>query len=222
MSHPKAARRAARALVGAIAVLAVAAGPAQANTAPLDTNIEYTDASRSTCETPLFQSPYTALGDFRSYVIAPSGTFSGGVARGWQLRAGARLATDFGRGAGLALPAGASAVSPGMCVDLDYPHFRFANKVVGKGAKGVEIKIEVVYPQLADPEWTEVKQFDGFQGDTVASGWRISPDVDLKPDFGGQTPGARYVALRFTAVKKSTTSAEFRVDDVFIDPRMRS
>ena len=81
--------------------------------------------------------------------------------------------------------------------------------------------MEVVYPQLPRPVWTEVKKFDGFQGDPVASGWRISPDMDLKPDFGGSVPGARYVALRFTAVKKASTTAEFRVDDVFIDPRMR-
>ena len=53
------------------------------------------------------------------------------------------------------------------------------------------------------------------------SGWRISPDMDLKPDFGGSVPGARYVALRFTAVKKASTSAEFRIDDVCVDPRMR-
>jgi hypothetical protein len=140
---------------------------------------------------------------------------------GWQLRGGARFATDAARGAGLALPAGASAISPGMCVDLDYPHLRFAHKVVGRNASGVEIRMEVTYPQLRNPVWTEVKQFDGFQGNSAGSGWRITPDVDLKPDFGGQVPGARYVALRFTAVRKSSTAAEFRVDDVFVDPRMR-
>lgn len=197
--------------------------PAHASTTPLgSTVIAYTATSDSSCDRPAFTRALLSIGDDRWYTPAPSGDFAGGVAPGWQLRSGARLGADAGRGTSLVLPAGASAISPGMCVDLDYPHLRFAHKVVGKNASGVEIMVEVVYPRLPDPVWTEVKQFDGYQGDSVASGWRVSPDVDLKPDFGGKVPGARYVALRFTAVKKAETSAEFWVDDVLIDPRMRS
>jgi hypothetical protein len=221
MSLSAAARNAARASASALVIGAVAAVPAQANVTALDASIAYTDASRSTCEKPAYAWPYKAIGDSRTYVLAPHGAFTGAVAPGWQLRNGARFVGDGARGVGLALPPGASAISPGMCVDLDYPHFRFAHKVVGRNAGGVEINVEVTYPQLKRPVWTEVKQFDGYQGNVVASGWRISPDVDLKPDFGGSVAGARYVALRFTAVKKSSTSAEFRVDDVYIDPRMR-
>ena len=154
-------------------------------------------------------------------MLAPSGAFTDFVAPGWLLGGGARLASDTARGPGIVLPAGTSAISPAMCVDLNYPHLRFAHKVTGKNASGVEIGIEVVYPQVDDPMWTEVKKLDGYQGDVVASGWRISPDVDIKPDFGGKTAGARYVALRFTAIKKSNTSAEVRLDDVFVDPYMR-
>lgn len=204
-----------------LALLAVLPGAAQANVMPLDATIQYTSASRSTCEAPAWTNPYRSIGDSRTYVLAPDGAFAGGVAPGWQLRNGARIVSDPARGPGLALPAGASVVSPAMCVDLNYPHLRFAQKVVGTNAGGVEIRVDVVYPQNRNPVWTEVKQFDGFQGNTVASGWRITPDVDVKPDWGGQTAGARYVALRFTAVKKSTTKAEFRIDDVHVDPRMR-
>jgi hypothetical protein len=209
------------ALAAVVAVSAALAGTAHANVTPLDTTIQYTDASRSTCEAPLWVRPYITIGDLRTYVLAPNGAFADGDAPGWQLRNGARLASDLTRGAGLALPAGASVVSPAMCVDLDYPHLRFAHRVTGSNTSGVEIKVEVVYPQNTNPVWTEVKQFDGYQGNTVGFGWRISPDVDIKPDFGGQTAGARYVALRFTAVKKFTTSAEFRVDDIYVDPYMR-
>jgi len=221
MSFNAAARIAARTIGGALAVVAVTAVPAGANVTPLDADIQYTDASRSTCETPAWARPYEELGDLRTYVLAPHGAFTGGVAPGWQLRDGARLAADKARGEGLALPAGASAISPAMCVDLDYTHLRFAHKVVGKDRSGVEIKVEVVYPRFGEPGWKEVKQFDGEQGDAVAAGWRIAPDVDLKPDLGGQAEGARYVALRFTAVEKFSTSAEFWVDDVFVDPRLR-
>ncbi|MGH2796358.1 MAG: hypothetical protein ACRDM0_01490 [Thermoleophilaceae bacterium] len=210
-----------RAVGAAAALLAALPGAAQANVTPLTTPIHYTDASRSTCEAPLWAWPYRNIGDSRTYALAPSGDFANSVAPGWQLHDGARIATDTARGPGLVLPAGASAVSPATCVDLDYPHLRFAHKVTGKRASGVEIKIEVTYPDNTNPVWTEVKQFDGYQGDTVAAGWRITPDVDVKPDFGGQSPGARYMALRFTAVKKAKTSAEFRVDDIYVDPYMR-
>ncbi len=201
-----------------LAVSALAA-PAQANVTPLDATIQYTSPSSSTCDAPAWVWPYKAIGDARMYVLAPAGSFTGNSA-GWQLRGGARIATDAARGAGLALPAGASAISPGMCVDLDYPHMRFAHKLIGTGS-ALELKTEVVYPQVVNPTWTDVKQFDGYQGSAVASGWRISPEVDLKPDFGGQLAGARYVALRFTAVKKAATTAEFRVDDMFVDPFRR-
>lgn len=70
-------------------------------------------------------TPFRSIGDSRTYVLAPNGSFTGAAAPGCQLSGGARLATD----------------------------------------------------------------------------WRISPDVDLKPDLGGSIPGARHVALRFTAVE---------------------
>ncbi len=193
------------------------AAPAHAGTTPLgSTVIQYSDASRSTCEQPSYVNPYTGIDDSRTYVLAPGGAFADASAPSWQLAGGARV-----DGGSLVLPAGASAISPGMCVDLDYPHLRFAHQVVGAKASDMEIRVEVVYPQLAQPEWVEVKHFDGKKGDAVQSGRRISPDVDLKPQLGGKLWGARDVALRFTAVQKSKTPAEYHVDDVFIDPRMR-
>ena len=89
-----------------------------------------------------------------------------------------------------------------MCIDLNYPHFRFANKFVATDPAVGKIRVEVVYPKLAYPEWTDVIEFDGKNSQLAGAGnWRLSHDVDLKPDFGGQVPGARYVALRFTALK---------------------
>lgn len=214
--------RALRATVAAVATAAALAGPAQANTTPLGTTvIAYTPASDATCDRPSFTQSLAPLGDDRWYVQAPAGNFNATTAPGWQLRNGARLAPDAARGTSLVLPTGASAISPGFCVDLDYPHFRFANRFIARDPSKGEILVEVVYPKLARPDWTEVSKFDGAQGVAAGANWRLSSDVDLKPDFGGDVPGARYVALRFTALRTGY-AGEWRVDDVWIDPRMRS
>lgn len=212
--------RAIAATIAAVAATAPAA-TAQANTTPLgQTAIAYTGQSATTCDRPSFTQALRAYGDSRWYVLAPSGSFAGATAPGWQLHNGARLAADSARGTSLALPPGASAISPAMCVDLDFPHFRFANKFVARDPAGGKIRVEVVYPQLQSPEWTDVIEFDGKQSQLAGPGnWRLSQDVQLKPDFAGDVPGARYVALRFTALKTGY-AGEWRVDDVWIDPRM--
>ena len=209
--------------MAACVAVAASAVPAAANTTPLGTTvIQYTSASAATCDRPSFTQPLRAYGDSRWYVLAPNGSFTNSVAPGWQLRNGAKLATDAARGVSLVLPPGGSAISPGMCVDLDYPHFRFFNKFVAKDPAGGKILVEVVYPQLASPEWTDVIEFDGKASQLAGAGnWRLSQDVELKPDFAGDTPGARYVALRFTALKTGY-AGEWRVDDIWIDPRMKS
>lgn len=206
--------------VGLIASLALA-GTAEANTTPLgSTSVNYTPASASTCDRPTFTQALRSYGDLRSYALAPSGSFTGPVA-GWQLGTGAKLAADTARGTSLVLAPGASAISPGMCVDLDYPHLRFFNKFVAKDPAGGKIRVEVVYPQLANPHWTDVIEFDGKASAPAGAGnWRLSQDVDLKPDFAGSMPGARYVALRFTALKTGY-AGEWRVDDIWIDPKAR-
>ena len=158
-----AVRRGAHALAAGLVASIALAGTAEANTTPLgSTVIQYTWESASTCDRSTFTAALRSYGDSRSYALAPSGSFSGAVS-GWQLRSGAKLAADTARGTSLVLPPGASAISPGMCVDLDYPYFRFFNKFVAKDPAGGKILVEVVYPQLANPHWTEVKDFDGKQ-----------------------------------------------------------
>jgi hypothetical protein len=217
-----------RALLGASAAALAIAAPAQA--APLaDTTIQATAASRTTCENPALSTPYAGIGDDRTYVLAPGGSFDD--AEGWQLSGGASVESSRRHGGELVLPVGGSAISPSMCIDLDYPQLRFSHKVVGRTAKAVDIKVEVVYPQTAGAEWVETNLFDDFAGTPVGGGWRVSPDVDLRPQLGGADWGARDVALRFTAVpsadaparlaRRAAADGEVRMDDVFIDPRAR-
>jgi len=222
---PSSLKPALRALLGASAAALALAAPATA--APVEApTIQATDASRSTCENPSLGTPYAALGDERSYVLAPGGSFEDPAAPGWQLSGGAAIDHDARQGGQLVLPAGASAVSPSMCIDLDYPHLRFAHKVLGRHAKHVAIQVDVVYPQTATG-WISAGRVAPFASTPVGAGWRVSPDVALHPELGGTEWGARDVALRFTAVKTGATGrrvapgAQVRVDDVFIDPRAR-
>ena len=92
------------------------------------TQIIETADSRKACDNPLIEHPFTQFGDNLDYVLAPGGKFDGSVS-GWQLAGGAKvIATDKGRS--LQLPKGASAISPSMCLDLNFPTFRMYHKVV--------------------------------------------------------------------------------------------
>jgi hypothetical protein len=115
----------------------------------------------------------------------------------------------------LSLTARATAISPTMCVDLNYPTFRVLTKAVGR-TDSSQFKIEVVYPDSAKPTWEELSKFDGKQFTNAGSGWRLTNDMDMKPDLGGKAAGFRRVAFRFTAL-----TGTWRVDDLYVDPRRR-
>ena len=159
-------------------------------------------------------------------MLAPDGNFNSDVV-GWQFAGGAKVvATDKGRS--LQMPKGATAITPSMCLDLHFPTFRMYHKVVrdknglfvlGKADKAV-IKVEVVYHQIANPVWTEMKRFDGRNGIYVGNSWKVTDHIDLKPDLGGSQPGARQAALRFT-VLNAESNESFLLDDIYIDPMRR-
>ena len=115
----------------------------------------------------------------------------------------------------LSVSARASAISPTMCVDLDYPSFRMLVNAV-HSPDSAEFKIEVVYPDSDKPEWVELAKFDGKQFSSAGSGWRLTSDMDMKPDLGGKATGYRRVAFRLTALAGS-----WRIDDLYVDPRRR-
>lgn len=212
-------RRTGTIMAGCMASLAFATA-AQADTIPLgNTQLFSTAESSQTCSAPLIQNPFSRFGDRRNYVMAPSGSFESG-APGWQLSGTAKPVSEFdpadlgaSDGAGvLALPAGTSAISPTMCVDFDYPTFRLMSKALSKG----EFKIEITYPDAPRPVWEELKKYDGYQFTSAGSGWKLTDDIDMKIDLGGQQAGFRRVAFRLTAL-----TGNWRVDDVYVDPRRR-
>ena len=195
--------------------------PALADTTPLgDTKIHETVESRTTCENPLIVNPFRPFGDSRDYVLAPGGTFARTSPAGWQLSGGAEVVrSDASHGTSLALPRGGSAITPAMCIDLNYPIFRFVSRVL-RYPDDAELRIEAVYPNAPNPAFEELKKFDGKQGRKVGGGWRLSDDIDLKPDLGGKAAGPRLVALRFTAIE-ARAGDRWEIDDIYVDPLRR-
>jgi len=215
------------ALVVPALVLSIGVELAPANSTPLgSTPILTTAQSWQSCEAPLIERPYSPFGDKRDYVLAPGGSFEQPGTPGWQLSKGAKVAagddaftaadkliTAHADGSLLELPKGARAISPAMCVDLNYPLFRFTSRAMTT-PDNAEILVEVVYPNVSKPAFEELKKFDGKQGSFTYSKWHVSDEIDLKPDLGGQASGGRLTALRFTAL-----SGTWRIDDVYVDPR---
>jgi hypothetical protein len=168
-----------------------------------------------TCPTAGLGQPFLPFLDPMSYVLAPDGGFEQS-GDGWKLRGGAGVERGnesyFVRDArdrrSLSLPAGASAVSPPMCVGIERPTLRFFSKGAG-GVLPSTVLVEVLYNGL-DGELRTVALLP------VASGGSWQPTLPL-PILANLLPNASgdraVVAFRFTALTGAT-----RIDDVYVDP----
>jgi hypothetical protein len=158
---------------------------------------------------------FARFGDRRHYVPAPDGGFEAG-AEGWTLDGASVVDGNetFALGGdadakSLSLPAGSSATSPAICLGKGYPSFRFVARK--DGGKRARLKVEVLY-------------LSGRGGSRVAGklragqAWRPTKKLAFalgRTRAAGQQTGQ--VAFRFTPVG----AADWQVDDVYVDPRMR-
>jgi hypothetical protein len=181
-----------------------------------------TSESRATCVAPLIEQPFLSFDDERDYVLAPGGSFEDSSLAGWSLEGGAGVVAGnepfnvrgLSDNNSLVLPAGASATSPTMCVDLHWPTLRFVARQTGE--KDAELEVEVLYPEADEKHaaWHGAKKFKAKRRD----GWRLTEDVKLSPDRGGKFAGGRPVALRFT---NTSDQGSWQIDNVYVDPRCR-
>jgi hypothetical protein len=227
--------RRALALAGCAAGLLVSAPAAHAQEPAIDSPIqaetgevlaetvhpESTAAGEATCSTPELFNPLTAFKDRRDYFVAPAGDFEDPALPGWQLEGGASL-TDGGsthavtggtQGFSLSLPPGSSATSPEMCVDLNYPTFRFFATQLEQDTDA-ELAVDVIYPALAKNNVRQAKKYRLKSKD----GWQLTSDVKLEPQRLGKASGWRKIAIRFR-VNPGNKPASYQIDDVLIDPR---
>jgi hypothetical protein len=150
--------------------------------------------------------------DKRLYTLAPGGDFET-LAEGWTLEGGAAPAADsspflLGSALGassLELPAGATALSPPICVERGFPSFRFVARSVSE--ERAAVKVQVLY---AD-------------GRRKATG-RLKPGAEWAPTrklslaqgrFKVRRGHSAQIQLRF-----AVTAGTARLDDVYIDPRL--
>jgi len=201
--------RRAGALLGAAALAAVVfagAGAAPAQATPIATGA---------CNEAALSQPFLRWGDANSYELVPGGDFEGSLA-GWTLSGGAQRVpgsepygvTGSVGSYSLKLPAGASAESPGTCVNISYPSFRF---FAHNDSLLSVVAVEVVYR-------TQLGEVALPLGAAALSGrWQPTLPMLTGSVAGGLlSGGTAEVSLRFTAVGGSS-----EIDDVFIDPRMR-
>ena len=183
---------------------------------------EESAAGEQTCQAPNLFNPLLAFKDRRDYFVAPAGDFEDPNLPGWQLTGGAqvtaggsvaRASSAMRRRTVCRSPPAARATSPEMCVDLNYPVFRFFAAQLQPDTDS-ELVVDVIYPALTRNNVREAKKFRLKAKD----GWKLSDDIKLEPQRLGKRAGWRRIAIRFR-VESGKKSAAYRVDDVLIDPR---
>ena len=170
------------------------------------------------CNPSDVSQPFSRWGDNANYFLAPGGDFENGTA-GWGLTGSARVVADnepwkvSGEGTGaLQIPAGATVTTPTVCVGLDHPTIRlFAKRTSGLpllASLAVSVEVETSLGLTATVPVNAVLLNTGSWSQTG----RMLIVANLLPLLPGDlTP----IRLKFTSLLGT-----FRIDDVYVDPRM--
>jgi hypothetical protein len=202
-------RRASRALACVIAGLIVTGVSAALPVAAAQA------ATVTPCPGTTLVQPFVKWGDEGYYSLVGGGSFEGSTA-GWTLSGGAKVAaggepSTVGGSLGLdslKLPAGAAAQSPFTCVEPSDRTFRFFARSEGSMAT---IIASVVYETVLGDSTVVAKQV------VLMNSWEPSPIIHTgAAKTIAIKKGVAYLSLHFTA-----TSGTARIDDVYLDPRMR-
>jgi hypothetical protein len=209
-------RRARTALLGILTGAALFAAPGAANAGILT-------ASAPSCDNGATAQAFAQFGDNNDYFLAPGGDFEAG-AGDWADN-GARVVADQEpwqvAGAGqsaLNIPAGRSVVSPTMCVGIEHPTMRFFAHRSGGGLLAaastllVTARVETSLGLVVEvPVGTLTTLTNGTKWNKTPTQIVLASLLPLLP--GEHTP----IQFRFTAVG----TADWVIDDVFVDPRFR-
>jgi hypothetical protein len=172
-------------------------------------------ASSATCPSAPLSQPFAQWGDSNSYALVPGGDFESASAA-WTVSGGAqRTAGSESYGVtgspgawSLALPAGAAARSPFICVSAADQTFRLFARSAGPAAT---VLAQVVYKTPLGNVAIAVGKF------VPGSSWAPTEAFQTGAALASalSSSGTVQLAVRFTSLGGSA-----RIDDVFIDPRM--
>jgi hypothetical protein len=197
------------AAIGAVAGLALAASTAVLPVAGAEA------ASANSCPASTLSQPFVNFSDSNYYSLAPGGAFESGEAA-WTLTGGAKVASGSETFAvtgklgssSLSLPQGAVAQSPFTCIEPNDRTLRlFAHSEGSSSSVRVAVVYQTIIGNIAIPVGTAA----------AASSWAPTSAYHTGVLIGALlSEGQVHVAIRVTGVTGAS-----RVDDVFIDPRMR-
>jgi hypothetical protein len=193
----------AKLLIAMVAAVVLAIPAAKANAGLLD---PITQILLPTCGTNTY--PFAQFGDRYPYYAFSNNGFENGSS-GWSLSGGAYVGTGnepwYVNGAGvraLNLPAGASATSPGFCINLFDPVVR----MFARGAAGSDLRVQVVFHGLGG----NLTGILNISDETGTGSWAPTGLFNSQLALPVLTA---YAQIRITAV-----SGNWQVDDAFVDP----
>ena len=172
------------------------------------------------CGSQVQSHPFAQWGDNNSYTLVPGGTFEVGVVP-WALYSGANVAAgnesyyvnaSSDRNS-LSLPSGSSATSPAACTSIYHPTARLF--VRSTGVASSRLRVEALYPGLLGG--VQVARLGELSG---TSTWQPSPELQLTATNLVATLSLQQTAIAFRFTPEGT-GGQWRIDDVYLDPRMR-
>jgi hypothetical protein len=201
------------AAVLAIGLLSIWSASAVAARAPREAKAPAPKAEPAICPGQTFSQPFEAFGDSNYYTLVQGSEFNAGP-EGWELRNGAEVVEgtrpDGSSGGVLDLPSGAIAVSPPVCVTLQYPTARAWVQTI-QGGGGVTVG---VFYAGARPTGKAVGQLSS----KTPGGWELSSPFEIKPELTGKQEGVREVRFIYA---NTTKDSDFHFSGLYVDPRMR-
>jgi hypothetical protein len=194
-----------------LVVVAVAAPAAQANLLSI---------LPGSCGNQVDTQPFARWGDVNNYTLVTGGTFESGSIP-WLLFPSASVgagnesyyvhANSDSRSLGL--PSGSSATSPAVCTSIYHPTLRLFVRNTGSSAS--RLKVEALYPGLLGG--VQVARLGDLSGTAT---WQPSPTFALTVTNLLATLSLQQTAIAYRFTPEDS-SGQWRVDDVYVDPRMR-
>jgi hypothetical protein len=175
------------------------------------------NAELAVCPGQTFSQPFLEFGDENFYTEVEDSDFDAGSG-GWALRNGAKLVDgtdpDGSAGKALELPGGAYAISPPVCVTLQYPTARAWVQTI-RGWGGVTVGVYYAKSGYAGFGAADTVGYLDSENDGE---WDLSDPFEVKPELGGSKEGVREVRFVYSNL---TWSSVFDLSGLYVDPRMR-